>query len=400
MAGRNSYPVLARYSKDGGVDRANASVLSYVEGLLRAIAATTEEEMDSRRWTKRVRTFDGEVEYVLSLTFLLHPPDFKQRYEHGVMPDRRAMEMGMAQIGRFLEGLKLDTLDEVNAAIQKEFGGTRYDELRYPGRTPPEQAQDICYQSFGAWGRGRVILARRALQLCPDCADAYVVLAENSRTPEKAHDLYALGVEAGRRALGEQPFKERVGDFWDIDFRPFMRALMGLAMIQETLGDVGQALANYRELLRLNPGDNQGARYLLLPLLIAEGRDEEALRLADSYEGEIAATWLYSRALLAFRKEGDGPAARRLLQRALAENKYVPGYLLGDEELPPSPPAYSPGSQDEAIVCAEECAEAWDCTPGALTWLEATLTELRKAEKAAGAKSGKSKKGKRKWKGK
>jgi hypothetical protein len=47
-----------------------------------------------------------------------------------------------------------------------------------------------------------------------------------------------------------------------------------------------------------------------------------------------------------------------------------PGYLTGDTEwLDPAPQSYAMGSREEAVVCVDELGDAWEATPGALTWL-------------------------------
>lgn len=59
-------------------------------------------------------------------------------------------------------------------------------------------AQDIMYEAWEAQGARRVALARKARQVSHDCADAYVLLAEETaRSLTKARDLYAQGVAAG-----------------------------------------------------------------------------------------------------------------------------------------------------------------------------------------------------------
>jgi tetratricopeptide (TPR) repeat protein len=373
VAGPRAYPVPVRFDRRKGIRRPSAKVLAFMEGLFWALAETTEEEMDAGRWTRQVETADGPLTYRLSLPFLLEAPDRKTLMDHGLMPDRRGMEQMSAQIGRFLEE-RADPdadIEEINALIGDEFAGKTPDPEKWPGRTPLEKAQDLCYQAFDAIGRRQIQLARRAMEVCPDCADAYVILAESAGNPEKALDLYEKGVEAGRRALGPETFEEDAGHFWGMHTtRPFMRALMGVAEVQKALGRTDEAADNYRELLRLNPHDNQGVRYLLLPLLIEQDADEEASDLLEQYDEESAAVWLYGRALLAFRREGDTPAARRLLEEAMDANPFVPEYLLDDEEPPGWPDGYSPGSEEEAIICNEECMGAWESTPGALDWLE------------------------------
>ena len=157
--------------------------------------------------------------------------------------------------------------------------------------------------------------------------------------------------------------------------RPFMRALCGLAQAQAELGQVDKAIGNYQELLRLNPGDNQGVRYILLPLLLTQGRNEEAETLLADFEDDVMAAWQYSRALMTFRKKGDTPAARRQFKEAVAANRHVPKYLLGDAEIDGEPDQYAIGSNEEGIICANECGVAWQTVPGALDWLRAQVAK-------------------------
>lgn len=238
------------------------------------------------------------------------------------------------------------------------------------------KAQELIYRAWEEQDpERRVALARQALELSPDCADAYVILAENTaETADEAMAMYEAGVAAGRRALGEAFFRdpENLGHFWGIlETRPFMRALAGLAGVQEYLGRSDEAIANYRELLRLNPGDNQGIRYLLLPLLLNLGRDDEAQALLNQYTDDWSAEWSYGAALLAFRR-GPSPKADRLLRAALRMNPHVPAYLTGRKRIPPHLPAgYTPGEESEAVLYAADSLNLWRKTPGAVEWLRA-----------------------------
>jgi tetratricopeptide (TPR) repeat protein len=238
--------------------------------------------------------------------------------------------------------------------------------------TPLRKAQDIIYDAWEvADPRRRIEMVRKALEISPDCADAYSLLAEEAATslPE-ALDLYRQGVEAGERALGKEAFEEDVGHFWGIlDTRPYMRARAGLAGCLWAANKHEEAIEHYKEMLRLNPNDNQGIRDLLMPCLIVMGRDKEAEKLFYQYEDSLA-TWVYSRALLDFRKTGDSEISRKSLKVAVKKNEYIPVYLLGRKKIPKSlPEYYSPGDESEAIFYAKENLEAWKITPAALDWL-------------------------------
>jgi tetratricopeptide (TPR) repeat protein len=151
-----------------------------------------------------------------------------------------------------------------------------------------------------------------------------------------------------------------------------MRARLGLAQCLEALDRRDEAIEHYRELLRLNLGDNQGVRYSLLAALLLSGRDDEAAALLDRHGDEPTALWRYGRALSVFRREGDSRTARECLRAALGTNRHVPPLLVDDGSgSGPEPIAYAPGSREEAVICAADLGDAWRATPDALRWLRA-----------------------------
>ena len=117
------------------------------------------------------------------------------------LPDRRAME---GALSRFTAGFGSGPVDDALA-----------------------QAQDLMYTAWETPDRRRRIsLAEQALRISPLCADAYVLLAEETAaTPEEAIELYRKGMEAGERAVGPAAFRDDVGHFWGLlETRPYMRA--------------------------------------------------------------------------------------------------------------------------------------------------------------------------------
>lgn len=248
--------------------------------------------------------------------------------------------------------------------------------------TPLSKAQDLMYEAFESHDpMERVELAKKALELCPDCADAYVLLAEHTKNRKEALDLFEKGVAAGERALGPEAFRDDVGHFWGlIKTRPYMRAREGLASTLWTMGRRDEAIGHLQDMLRLNPNDNQGVRDTLAGWLLAEERDEELARLFEQYDEETT-HWAYSKALVAFRQHGDTPESRRLLQRARKANQHVPAYLLGQKPLPLERPGwYSPGDRNEAIFYAGGALSGWKGTPGATAWLKATEPTTKKSK--------------------
>jgi tetratricopeptide (TPR) repeat protein len=161
-----------------------------------------------------------------------------------------------------------------------------------------------------------------------------------------------------------------------------MRARLGLARSLEDLDRRDEAIPHYRELLRLNPDDNQGVRYALLAALMLTGRDDETAALLAQFGDEETALWRYGRALAVFRREGDSRAAREALREALRSNRHVPQYLTGDADWPgPLPDSYGPGSREEAAICDTELGEAWEASPAAISWLRAQAPARRSGKR-------------------
>lgn len=246
------------------------------------------------------------------------------------------------------------------------------------------EAQDLTFDAADAGtSKRRVALLTQALRLHPWCADAYGMLAAEAREPAVSMHLLRLSEAAGERAvlgeLGADAFERWAGDFWGLlETRPYMRARAALSNALWRAGDREAAVAIDLELLRLNPGDNQGARYVVADRLLVLGRDQDLERLFKAYRDDGSAFLSYGRALWSFRKDGDSAGSHKLLTKALATNRHIPDYLLGRKPLPKTPPEYyEPGKDSEAVHYVETGVEAWRAIPGALAWLGERATVPR-----------------------
>lgn len=311
----------------------------------------------------------------------------KRRAEMNRRFDRRAMEVMSAKVNQLVRGQNFASLEEANKFLMENACGLKLDEFDYKPESPIEQAQYIMWDAFDEpSAKKRVALAEKALDISPDCADAYVLLAEDrSRSIEEELELYRKGVEAGRRALGEQALKDPETHFWsELKTRPYMRAMNGLACTLHSDGQIGQAIDLWQELLRLNPRDNQGIRMLLAPALVEADRLAEAEEILKQFDGDGSAHMLYSWALCLFKKHGDGPLALRALKDAIAENPHVIEYLCGLRKLPKEQAdSYSPGSPEEAHGYISVAIESWINAEGAIDWLaEIIRREVQKRQLA------------------
>ena len=262
------------------------------------------------------------------------------------IPDRRVMEGVIQQFTSQLQG---------NASPQ----------------TPSGQAQALIYRAAEERDpKRRAKLAHDALAIDADCADAYVMIAEDTFGRKKRLELYEKALAAAERTLGPEVFERQVGHFWGIvETRPYMRARLGLANSLWDMVRRDEAIRHLQEMLRLNPNDNQAVRHLLAGYYLFLDEKEALARLLERYDEETA-TWAYNKTLFSFRREGDTIDSRRLLKAAIKLNRYVPKYLSGDEQPPVEKPlAYTSGDKSEAISYADACLAAWNDTAGAAEWV-------------------------------
>ncbi|MDP2796481.1 MAG: hypothetical protein Q8N94_03095 [Methanoregula sp.] len=285
--------------------------------------------------------------------------------------NRRAAEQSLNDVVAFMANHQFSSIEEANAFIKDQLahGGIP----RAQANTPLEKAQQLMYEAEVANPKRRLDLAKQALVLTPDCAEAYIILAENTadRDLPAAVEYAREGVRAGERVLGKEIFTEEVGHFWSIlPTRPYMRARAALAEFLWWNHNYNESVEVSRETLRLNPGDNQGIRYVLAQRLMALNLDDEFAALYKEFEDDGMACFAYSHVLWLFRKEGASPTADAALSEAVKCNPYVPEYLLLTRKMSSQmPDHYGLGDRNEAILYVTGAIEAWARSKGALLWL-------------------------------
>ncbi len=359
--------------------RPSARLLGLADAVLRALAAATPDALDRGRFTERVRQAGRDVDVTLALPELLgeappRVPDLPPRFS------REANERVMAEIGRFASSQAFESIDDLNRAIRDRFVGA-IDELPSSASTPLERAQELCWKAWDARGRKTRLLAREALSISPDCADAYVLLARSAPSRDETIALLREGVAAGERALGSERFERGQGEFWgDVSTRPYMRALHDLvgALSEGEDEERQEAIRIAERMLALNPGDNQGVRFDLVGLYLETEANDAARDFVDRFGEEPGAILAFARALLAFREEGDTASSRKTLRRAVGKNRFAAEILAGAEDPEPlMPDSYSMGSPEEAQVVVRYLGRAWAETDGATEWIGRELGKRR-----------------------
>lgn len=119
---------------------------------------------------------------------------------------------------------------------------------------------------------------------------AWLVLAQLAKTPEEAIEILNQGIARGRElhadliaSLSEEH------DIWGhIETRSFMRLFYELALTHTETDNLEAAIGTYEEMIRLNPGDNQGVRGPLLHHLITLNQRSKVNALLKRYRDTVA----------------------------------------------------------------------------------------------------------------
>ncbi|MBX3433012.1 MAG: tetratricopeptide repeat protein [Pirellulales bacterium] len=362
-----AFPDANLFSPDGP-RRPTPKEIDFLTIVLRGLATTTEEELDSGRWTKWVQVSGKRRKCAFSIPNLVDPPDRAEWIRRGKMPDRRGHEIHFRQVQEFIDSVGGDMdIDELNEAINAQFTGRSLDDYELPRNTPAERAEALYQDALGCFGRRRVLLAREALAEDPTQVEAGILVAESTRSVDARIEMFQNAKQAAATALGKD-MEELAGDFWGFhETRPYMRACQGLAVAFADAGQISDAIEQYRDMLRLNPNDNQGVRYEIVPLLLEQDRDAEAIAVLDQYPEE-SALWLYMKALVEFRSGGNSPKAKKAIRAAFRGNNHVMKLLQSDEP-PMMPEAYALGSPEEAAICLQHLRPAWEETDRFLEWM-------------------------------
>jgi len=228
---------------------------------------------------------------------------------------------------------------------------------------------------MAVWGTPEAIpYIEQALEIDPDNTDALSMCAQLAQTQEEARELLQRAITTAEFRLGPNFEKTYKGAFWVvIETRPYLRALALLAQLESTVENRKEAIRIMERILKLNPNDNQGIRYMLIGLVLAEKQMVKCRKLLEAYADDQAA-WITWGKVLYFFVQKDRASATKYLKKARKLNPYVELYLSGNKPFPEElPEEYCLGDENEAILAASDLAEAWSRRQNALFWLSAQL---------------------------
>ena len=218
-------------------------------------------------------------------------------------------------------------------------------------------------------------LLRKIAMRCPNHIDAMHHLSLLYEEEGKSLECYVFcqaAVSIGLHAIPKRFRWDRGKIRWsDLRNRPFMRAYHSLGlcrMDQERWDDAIESLA---KLLRVNPNDNQGTRYLLPKCWFEKNEISAILRHCRKYRNDIGPEILYSNAL-ALILDGQLEEAKTALEDCVVDLPLISKELLKQRHPEPKsryPGRVTVGGKDQAWVYWKEYGKYWENSEDAIALL-------------------------------
>jgi tetratricopeptide (TPR) repeat protein len=137
-----------------------------------------------------------------------------------------------------------------------------------------------------------------------------------------------------------------------------------------------EAIKHYKELLELNPNDNQGVRDLLLIAYLETGDWKNGAALINKYKEDNSASFNFNHMLIEYGLHGLSAKLKSLLKDAKKQNPYVTSYLLAKKRIPRQTPEYMGfGDDREAVVYAQTHHHLWQSKPELLRWMGSNISK-------------------------
>lgn len=214
-----------------------------------------------------------------------------------------------------------------------------------------------------------IVMAREALEIDPNCIEAYNYLGECEDSDSKAIAYYKKGISLGRKILGRDYFKENRGLFCSIpETRPFMECLAGYASILESNNIVEEAIRIFELILSLNIKDHLHVRHPLMLLLIKSNNHKKFTKYERRFSGDDCIHYHFNRTLFYYKTTGDSKIANELLNLAISKNSFVVPSLVSVSRI-----KRLPDTEDKALtwgfMYSLLAKDYWIQTEGAINWL-------------------------------
>lgn len=253
----------------------------------------------------------------------------------------------------FLKNNNIENMDEANEKLQEFIQMYNNGELEYKN-TPLDDAYEILEEAQNARNEKEAIkLAKKAYETSSECFDAILFQCDLEENGIKRMKLLDEGLEYEKNRLIKEKYfaKENIGHFYGIfETRPYIRGLVIKAEYLLEEGKLRQASNICKEVLRLNPNDNLGSRYLLMAIFAVLEEEKDMLELYEEYPEENLEMLFPLFAL--YYKLGNNKKAKKYLSMINECNSNFVKYFNGTikESKKVTPGYYSLGDSSEVFM--------------------------------------------------
>jgi tetratricopeptide (TPR) repeat protein len=195
---------------------------------------------------------------------------------------------------------------------------------------PNRHADHLFDQGMEHWWAGDRRTAcrwfKKALEVHPGHADAHNhlgIACFDKGQLAQAEGHFVVAIESGSQSLVQEAGKVAWGF---LENRPYLRSLANLALVRHGQRRYDDEVEIYERILRMNPNDNQGVRWLLGEGYHRLGRLDVAIKAYEAALEEPGCCYSLALAL----HESRNPEAGLALVRAFAANRYIAPMLLGE----------------------------------------------------------------------
>ncbi len=292
--------------------------------------------------------------------------DFIERDGDREHPDVLPME------GSTNRSLRLVGVDKDSWRFEEPMSAELLDEELYDGVSLLDEGME----------REAEKVFRTIIEEFPQHIDAYHHLAiacDRRGKKKEALQLWETAVEIGRNCFPEDfsMGTSRLEWGW-LENRPFLRACQGLGLAYLERGEIRKSLEIFKDMVSMNPNDNQGIRGLVIETCFMLKKPGEVLKVCDQYPDDAMSDTLYGRPL-ALIQLGKTKDSEKAMKEAI---KYLP--LVGKELMKrrhrrPKDMTYgcvTMGGADEAFEYWERYGAYWKETSGAIEFIEKCMTRI------------------------
>lgn len=249
-----------------------------------------------------------------------------------------------------------------------------------------ERSYDMLDSAIDEMERGNLKKAETDFRLLvegfPEFLDAYHHLAmtlDEMRRYSEARTLWQTAAEIGKNAFPKSYKRGRHRLPWGIlENRQFLRPYHSWGLKLLEVDETTAAVDVFKDILSMNPNDNQGVRALAIDGYFQLGQPDKVLSVCKRFPKDLMEEVLYGKTLALFQL-GRLEEAKAALERAIEWSPHIAKELTKKTHRAPakmSAKYVTEGGHDQSFQYWQHQGQFWIKTTGALEFLS-TLFESR-----------------------